>query len=143
MTAKRAAPKAIDLDKVMQEVALGRHDERLMELAKATGERFLAAGKEVRWRIALPNPAIDVDEDTVTLGMVERAERLTGRSWLVLDPRKSARDSAAICRAYLEHHGTEAAEAAELVAAVPVKVLVDALSEFEATRPFDPTDSQT
>lgn len=135
--------KKVDATKFCQEVALGRHDADLKNVMAAVGQRFLDSGRELRWRVTVAEPAIEFDEDTVTVGVVERAERITGRSWLVLDPRRRQEDVSALCRAWLESQGMSADEAADAVRGLPSATLAAAITEYEADRPFDPTESPT
>jgi hypothetical protein len=145
MPVKKAAakkPTTVDVDKFMQEVALGRHDDRLGELMQSVGSQALQTRTMIRWRLTLGD--LVVDEDNLTLLEAERCEKLTGQSWHALDPRRSASTCAAIMQAAIEcRDGVSSAEARERLAPVTVKAWADdVFSEYTVSpAPFDSAPS--
>lgn len=142
MTAKKPG---VDLDKFCQELHLGRHDEDLPRLLEAFSLRVQEVGAKVRWRLTVDVPEIGtvvVDEDNVTLLEMETAERIAGTSWLTLDPRRSARNSAALIQAALMHrYGMDRAGAAEAIKALTTRDLVGSFVEYLADAdPFPVAD---
>lgn len=147
MPAKSAATKGTDLTKVCQEIALGRHDDRLPELHKALGGRFVAMSAKPRWRftVTVDDELLTVDEDNLTIDEMEDAERMASCTWLTLDPRGSARKAKAMIVAALMHRrGLTESEAREKVAPLTVMDLTAAFSEYVTDAdPFPSADPST
>lgn len=144
----KPTPAAFDLEKFCQELALGRHDDDLPTLLEAFGARVVAKAARVRWRITLdlPDlPAFTVDEDNLTLLEMETAERMSGSSWLTLDPRQSAKKAVAILSAALVHRvGLTEAGARERLSGVTTMHAAGAVSEYLADAdPFPSAGSPT
>jgi hypothetical protein len=138
MPAKKAAaqPRSVNVTKLCEELALGRHDDRLQDLAEAVGHRIVSRGAKLRWRITVALPDVGtlvVDEDNVTLDEMETAERLAGCTWLTLDPRQSARKMRSVLTAAVMHRCDRSeAEAVEVLAGLGALEVVKALSEYLA-----------
>jgi hypothetical protein len=145
---KAAAPRAVDVTKLCEELALGRHDDRLQDLAEAVGHRIVTKGAKMRWRITVTLGDLGelvVDEDNVTLDEMETAERLAGATWLTLDPRQSARKMRAVLAAAVMHrHGLTEADALEALSGLGALAVVESLSEYMADAdPFPSAGSPT
>lgn len=138
MTAK----KAVDIDKLVEELLIGRHDARLSDLFAAFRHRVTDLGGATRWRLTWDD--LVVDEDNLTLLECETAERLSGKTWVSLTPQTAAHDCVAILAAALVHRrGMSASEARDALAALTVKQVADeVLSEYLAVpAPFDSATS--
>lgn len=100
----------MDAKKVAADIAMGRADGELQELFDALVGRVAEIGAKRRWRVEALG--LVVDEDNITLAELETAERLSGRTWLVLDPRQSARSAVAVLASALHHRsGVELVDA--------------------------------
>jgi hypothetical protein len=142
MPTKKAAPKAVDIDKLIEELLIGRHDERLSDLFSAFRHRVSELGGATRWRLTWDD--LVVDEENLTLLECETAERLSGKTWVSLTPQVAAHDCAAILSSALMHRrGVTAAEARDTIAGLTVKQIADeVLSEYLAVpAPFDSATS--
>lgn len=101
MPVKKAAPKGVDVDKFLEELVLGRHDARLAEIFATFTARLKADDGAVRWRLTWDG--LVVDEDNLTLLECETAEMLSGKTWISLDPKNSARDCVSVLAAAMSH----------------------------------------
>ena len=115
--------------KLAKEIALGRHDEDLPEIVEAVGLRAVERRVEVRWRLTFGD--IVIDEDSITVGELCRVEEMTGKTWVVLNPRRSAGAAKAFLQAALEHReDLSAADASARVDAMSASDLAGALTEY-------------
>lgn len=116
--------------KIAQEILIGRHDDDLPALVKAIGERAVTTRTEVRWRLTLGD--LVVDEENLTLLELERVENLTGKSWLVVDPRKTAGYCIAMLQAAIEsREGLSPDDARKRLTDITAKQIADeVLSEY-------------
>lgn len=124
--------------KLAQEILIGRHDDDLPDLVKAIGERAVTTRTEVRWRLTLGD--LVVDEDNLTLFELERVEKITGQSWLAIDPRRKASHCIAFLQAALEaREGLSADDARGRLKDITAKTVADeVLSEYVVQpAPFD------
>lgn len=145
MPVKKAAPKGVDVDKFLEELVLGRHDGRLEDLFGAFRTRVEQKDGDVRWRLTLDD--LVVDEDNLTLLECETAERLSGQSWLTLDPKMSAHNCVSILIAALMHReGLTGKEARERIGSLTaMEIATNVRSEYLAVpAPLDgPTSAAT
>lgn len=120
-----------------KEIALGRHDDDLPEIVEAVGLRAVERRVEVRWRLTFGD--LVIDEENLTLDELVRVEELTGKTWLTLDPKRSARAARAFILAALEsREGLSPADAAERLSDVTAHEVGDGVSEYAvADAPFD------
>lgn len=118
------------LTKLIADLALGRYDDRLTDLFSAFTHRLVAKGGAVRWRLTWDD--LVIDEDNMTLLECETAERLAGKTWLTLDPKRSAQDCTALLAAALHHRKSlPLDQAREALSALTVRRVVDdVLSEY-------------
>ena len=145
MPAKKAPAKKAaqpSLDKLLQEIIIGRHDDRLADLFTVFRTRLEQKGGAVRWRLSWDD--IVVDEDNLTLLECETAERLSGKSWITLSPTNSAHDCVSVLTAAV-HHRREVTitEARAMLADLTVMDVADKVrSEYLAVpAPLDPPTS--
>jgi hypothetical protein len=124
------------VDEWLQHVMLGRWDSHFPDVIKVIGERALVAGGGVRWRLTWDDEGIVVDEDNLTLLEVERVEQLTGKTWLSLEPRSSARDCVAFLTAALEaRKGLSKDEVRERLSSLTTKQVGEMLGEYLSEPP--------
>ena len=146
--ATKTTPRGVDLDKFCQELHLGRHDAELPRLLEAFSLRVQQVGAQARWRLTVDvgdlGPLV-VDEDNMTLLEMETAERISGSTWVTLDPRRSARNSAAVVTAALMHrHDLSRAEASEAIRHLTARDLAGSFSEYLSDAdPFPAADPST
>jgi hypothetical protein len=129
-----------------QHVMLGRWDRHLGLIVKAIGERAVVAAGGVRWRLNWADQDLVVDEDNLTLLEVERAEQLSGKTWLSLNPRQSAKDCIAFLQAAVElRKEMSAKDARAALSGLTMRQVGDMLVEYVADGPvpFDSADPST
>lgn len=92
--------KQVDTTKLQAEILAGRHDAALQDLLVAVRKRVTDSDAMAwRWRITLDGETWT--EDEVTLAELQVVERITGDSWLTLNPYRSAAHLAAFMFARL------------------------------------------
>jgi hypothetical protein len=107
---KRTTPKKDSFQSFLQELAAGRHDERIGELLELITERIQKASIVMAWRITVGD--ISVRDDELTLIEADLIERGTGQTWEALNPTSSAQDCLAILAVlYHTRKGLEPEEA--------------------------------
>lgn len=142
MATKAASKRPDPLDKLMADIALGRHDGRLTELFSTFVERLSQKGAGVRWRLTWED--VVVDEENLTLIECEMAERLAGKTWLTLDPKRSATDCMSILTAAVScRRGIPVDQAREALSSLTVhQVANEVRSEYVADPdPFSETSA--
>lgn len=136
---------AFEHSQIAKDLAMGRYDAEIPAIVEAVALRANQLKTDVRWRITLED--LVVDEENVTLDELVRVEELTKRTWLSVDPRKSARDCKAFMQAVLESRaGLSAAEAVERLGSMRAPEIMAALAEYvvEPPAPFDsPSESSS
>ena len=144
MPAKKAAAKPDVYAKAVEELLIGRYDDRLTELYAAFRQRLVDLNGATRWRLSWDD--IVVDEDNLTLLECETAERLSGKTWVALNPQVAAHDCVAILTAALVHRRSiTPSEARDALAGLTVMQVADEVrTEYLAVpAPFDSADSTT
>jgi hypothetical protein len=92
---KRTTAKKVDTFQAFaQEVAAGRHDERIGEIMTVVTDRMRDASVVMAWRITVGG--LSVRDDDLTLKESDLIERATGQNWQSLNPTSSAQDCLAI-----------------------------------------------
>jgi hypothetical protein len=109
---KRTTPKKVDTFQAFaQELAAGRHDDRIGDLMKVITDRMQEASVVMAWRITVGG--LSVRDDDLTLKESDLIERGTGQNWQSLNPTTSAQDCLAILAVlYHTRLGLDADEAA-------------------------------
>lgn len=133
-----------DLQKLIAEVAEGRHDDRLSDLLVAIRVRAEAAAIASTWRLEWDG--LVVTEDDVTLDELATAEELSGKNWAQLNPKNSAVNCRSILIAALMHRKALSRAAAEKkVKRLTASAAVDCVSEeVRSPAPLgDSTDEST
>lgn len=92
---KRTTPKKVDTFQAFaQEVAAGRHDDRIGDVMKVVTDRMTEASIIMAWRLTVGD--LSVRDDELTLRESDLIERATGQNWQALNPTSSAQDCLAI-----------------------------------------------
>lgn len=92
---KRTTPKKVDsFQAFAQEVAAGRHDDRIGDLMKVITDRMTETSVIMAWRLTVGG--LSVRDDELTLQESDLIERATGQNWQALNPTTSAQDCLAI-----------------------------------------------
>lgn len=88
------------ITKLMADVALGRHDDRMDDLVTAISSRLLATNGRTLWKVTTPEFTVTVED--CTLDELERMEQLTGVTWHALSPQRSASQCKKVLHALYE-----------------------------------------
>jgi hypothetical protein len=92
---KRTTAKKVDtFQAFVQEIAAGRHDDRIGDLFKALTDRMQESQVVMAWRLTVGE--LSVRDDDLTLQESDLIERATGQNWQALNPTTSAQDCLAI-----------------------------------------------
>lgn len=119
----------IDIGKVRAEILSGRHDQDLSGLVQAVRERVRQEQTLAwRWKITLGDD--EWTEETVTLAEIQVVEKVTGKSWLELNPTTSAVHLAAYMYAHLVRGGTSDDEARRVVDSMSVMAAADCVDQY-------------
>lgn len=122
----------------------GGVDEGLDKIITAVQDRMLEGVAQMRWRLTVADLGLEVTEDDLTMVMAKTVERLTGHSWGLIDPHRSAGDCSAIAVAVLHHRdgfslskdvksGEWVGEAVSKVDSLPMSTFVEGLTTFQVS----------
>lgn len=118
--------------RVIAEILDGRHDGRLLELVDAITTRATSDETSFLWRIRLGDDVWDAE--TVTLGELREAEKLTNRSYLQLDPKKFMTHFTALVYAhYRKVHDLDEDAAVAKAEKITQQQAMDALEIYEGS----------
>lgn len=128
-------------DTVVEEIAIGRYDDQLNTLFQAILHRIEQGVTTTEWVIE-DAAGVTLRETEMTVGVAERAEKLSGVSWADLNPVRSAMQFRAVVQAELERSGVKDAEARRRVQDLKAADAVRCVrTELVEPVPFD-TDPQ-
>lgn len=115
---------------MLDDIAAGKHDDELADIAQAIRDRYTEIGRAMAWRITINGDTWD--EDTVTIGEVRFVERQTGLNWAVLAPLASADVATAFIIAHWHKAGgMDLKDAWDKAEALTAKDVMAAVSEYE------------
>lgn len=99
-TTGRTTARKTDIQRFLQQVAAGRHDEHLAAIVEAAALRAQSGAVKIGWRITFDG--LDVPEDDLTLDEAFKIEQASGINWTDLAPLKSAAHARAVIGVLLE-----------------------------------------
>lgn len=99
-TSGRTTARKPDIERFLQQILDGRHDERLADIVEAAALRATTGAVKLGWRITFDG--LDVAEDDLTLDEACRIQEASGVNWQDLSPMKSALHARAVIGVLLE-----------------------------------------
>lgn len=114
------------------EIMSGEYDGKLADVLAAIVRRQQDGATAMRWRITFDGLALT--EDDLTMAEAKTVEKITGRSWAVINPWQTAADCSAIIVAAVHHReGVPLDEAEGRVDSRPMQDIVSAIEQYEVT----------
>lgn len=131
-TKRTTAKKADTFQATLQEIAAGRHDDRIGELLNVVTDRMKEATVVMAWRLHIGD--LNVRDDELTLAESDLIERGTGQNWAALNPTSSAQDCLAIVAVlYHTRLGMDPEQAKVEAGKLTLGQITDAISTEQVT----------